>query len=288
MRVRKQTGGIKWHILYFVCFCFAVFTLEIYVSNFKHLIDKASLKYKGYNALSYININFTKFIGKSSKTSCLKGTTMLIAAYSHPKDVLARQAIRNTWANAQVRENFHVTIIFPIGLPLNETVHRQLVHEYRLYGDLVQGDFLDTYDNLTYKGIAVLKWASIFCKSVPFFLKVDLDVFVNTPILVPFLEKKYSTESHFMACQMLWRSLVLRPDRWCDKWCVSKEDYTQDMYPPYCHGSFYVISGDVIAPLLNASNHVPLWWVADVYLTGILPQSMSTIVKRIPFTQYLT
>ena len=40
----------------------------------------------------------------------------------------------------------------------------RLFREANLYGDLVIGDFLDTYVNLTYKLITTHRWASAFCK----------------------------------------------------------------------------------------------------------------------------
>lgn len=49
---------------------------------------------------------------------------------------------------------------------------RRLFAEADLYGDLVIGDYLDTYVNLTYKLIASHRWASAFCKGTDFSLTV--------------------------------------------------------------------------------------------------------------------
>lgn len=59
-------------------------------------------------------------------------------------------------------------------------VQRAVEFEAEQYGDIVQEDFLDTYRNLTYKGIAALKWIDQLCPHARWVLKTDDDIFVNT------------------------------------------------------------------------------------------------------------
>ena len=42
----------------------------------------------------------------------------------------------------------------------------QLVEEHRRHGDILQGSFVDTYRNLTYKNIMGKLWASSACTQV--------------------------------------------------------------------------------------------------------------------------
>ena len=44
--------------------------------------------------------------------------------------------------------------------------------EHKLYGDIVQGSFLESYKNLTLKAIMGLKWVSQYCSQAPFAIKV--------------------------------------------------------------------------------------------------------------------
>ena len=44
--------------------------------------------------------------------------------------------------------------------------------EHKLYGDIVQGSFIENYKNLTLKGIMGLKWVSQHCQEVAFTIKV--------------------------------------------------------------------------------------------------------------------
>jgi len=61
---------------------------------------------------------------------------------------------------------------------------------------------------------------------------------------------------------------VLRVD---PKWAVSKTDFADNVYPPYCSGIAFVLSLDVVLALSRVASRVPFFWVDDVYLTGILP-----------------
>ena len=49
----------------------------------------------------------------------------------------------------------------------------------------------------------------------------------------------------------------------------------------YCWGSFYIVSGDLIQPLSEATNTVPIWWISDVYLTGLIPKYLQMRQKKI-------
>ena len=56
---------------------------------------------------------------------------------------------------------------------------RRLEEESSKYGDLVQGDFLDTYRNLSYKAIMGSLWVAEFCGQAEFVVKIDDDCFLD-------------------------------------------------------------------------------------------------------------
>ncbi|NXR67146.1 B3G5B glucosaminyltransferase, partial [Rhadina sibilatrix] len=64
---------------------------------------------------------------------------------------------------------------------------RELLAESRQHGDILQGDFGDTYANLTLKTLLLLRWARACCGGAPFLLKADDDVFVNVPAVATYL-----------------------------------------------------------------------------------------------------
>ena len=56
---------------------------------------------------------------------------------------------------------------------------KKLNEESEKYGDIIQGDFLDTYHNLSYKGVMGHLWVSEFCEQAEFMIKTDDDWFVD-------------------------------------------------------------------------------------------------------------
>ena len=54
-----------------------------------------------------------------------------------------------------------------------------LLDENNKHGDIVQGDFLDTYHNLSYKAIMGSLWVSEFCNQAEFVVTTDDDMFID-------------------------------------------------------------------------------------------------------------
>ncbi|NWI16272.1 B3GT2 galactosyltransferase, partial [Crypturellus soui] len=63
-------------------------------------------------------------------------------------------------------------------------LQRLLREESARYGDLLQQDFLDTYNNLTLKTLMGLEWVAKYCPGAAYVLKADQDVFLNPAYLV--------------------------------------------------------------------------------------------------------
>jgi len=51
--------------------------------------------------------------------------------------------------------------------------------EFAQHADLVQGNFIDSYKNLTLKAVLGLRWMSQYCSQAPFAIKTDDDTFLN-------------------------------------------------------------------------------------------------------------
>ena len=69
--------------------------------------------------------------------------------------------------------------MFCTGSTLDENIQRSLEEESQEYGDLVQGDFLDNYYNLSYKAIMGNLCVAEFCNQAEFLVKTDDDMFVD-------------------------------------------------------------------------------------------------------------
>ena len=152
-----------------------------------------------------------------------------------------------------------------------------LEFEAAQYQDIVQEDFLDTYHNLTYKGVAGLKYLKQHCYKAKFVLKTDDDIFVNMFTLLKHLDAIQDTHSTGLLMCLRWVGMpVLRSG----KWKVERSDYNGTEYPNYCSGCAYTMSMDVAIALHDASYYVPFFWVDDVYITGLLPRALGLTHKR--------
>jgi beta-1,3-galactosyltransferase 1 len=93
-----------------------------------------------------------------------------------------RQAIRQSWASES--KILPATVIFLLGDPRNSTRQAELQNESDEFGDILQENFIDAYNNLTLKSMFMLKFVEGLIsmapeESVKFLLKVDDDCFVN-------------------------------------------------------------------------------------------------------------
>ena len=66
-------------------------------------------------------------------------------------------------------------------------LEQRIAEETALHGDLVREDFLDTYQNLTLKTLAGVKWAGQFCGQAEFVMKTDDDMYVNVGEVMEYL-----------------------------------------------------------------------------------------------------
>jgi beta-1,3-galactosyltransferase 1 len=182
-----------------------------------------------------------------------------------------RDVIRQTWANRQVSG---LRVVFMLGRPPTDTANADAVEsavddEWRRWGDVIQADFVDTYANLTRKSIAALRWVSMNARCAGHVLKSDDDTFVNTPLLVADL--RTTTHRKFVMGNAIAAARPVRePDQ---KWHTPESAYRRAIYPTYASGAAYVVSGDAVDAMLDASATTPFFWIEDVYITGMLART---------------
>uniref|UniRef100_A0A3B3DAN5 Hexosyltransferase n=1 Tax=Oryzias melastigma TaxID=30732 RepID=A0A3B3DAN5_ORYME len=178
-----------------------------------------------------------------------------------PQDSAARGAVRRTWGSAE-RD---VLTLFFSGLPgaqLQPSLQGALQEESRLHADIIQMDFLDSYQNLTIKTMMMMKWFSTFCPHAAFGMKVDADVFVNVFLLLERLQR--SPRRGFITGSVIYDGQPRRDPN--SKWFLSEERYRDHTFPPYVSGAGYVFSGDMAGRISWASRFVRMIPLEDVYV----------------------
>ena len=121
---------------------------------------------------------------------CESQTKFLLLVHSHVQHLEARAAIRQSWANERLQQSSRTKLVFLLGqLPaLDSKLERQVEQEFLAHRDLVSGNFVDSYRNLTYKHLMGFNWALQFCSQARFIVKSDDDAFVDLKRLIHMLQ----------------------------------------------------------------------------------------------------
>ena len=213
----------------------------------------------------------------NSRQVCQKESDILFLVLVHTatEHFRRRQCFRETWANVTLYQNYKMRIVFLLGLPKNESLKAQIDEESSQHGDIVQGDFIDDYHNLTHKGVMGLRWVTENCRQAKFIVKVDDDVFVNTVLLIGnLLGKNWNASRRIMGPVLnspwIWR--------W-GKWGVERDQFVNmTQYPfPYSRGFFVILTNDIIEELYEAAKATQFFWIDDIYLFGILPDKVGNV-----------
>ncbi|KAJ8982668.1 hypothetical protein NQ317_017658 [Molorchus minor] len=138
-----------------------------------------SLALTDYNELIDLNFSFTIINLVCNDSSPL----LLVLVHSSPNNFEKRRTIRETWG----KNSDSVKVLFMIGSVASSYLQRDLENENDMYNDFVQGSFLDTYRNITYKHVMIFKYVIYHCPQAKYILKTDDDVFVNIPSMENFL-----------------------------------------------------------------------------------------------------
>uniref|UniRef100_A0A2I3TJS5 Hexosyltransferase n=1 Tax=Pan troglodytes TaxID=9598 RepID=A0A2I3TJS5_PANTR len=181
-----------------------------------------------------------------------------------------REAIRQTWGRERQsagggRGAVHTLFLLGTASKQEERLHYQqlLAYEDRLYGDILQWDFLDTFFNLTLKEIHFLKWLDIYCPHVPFIFKGDDDVFVNPTNLLEFLADRQPQENLFVGDVLQHARPIRRKD---NKYYIPGALYSKASYPPYAGGGGFLMAGSLARRLHHACDTLELYPIDDVFL----------------------
>ena len=184
-----------------------------------------------YTQLIDIN-NFSFIINPQPCKEYPAGLLLMIIISSNPNNRENRMVIRNTWG----RNHDSIKVVFMVGEPENVTAAQLVKNESAKFGDIVQGNFVDVYRNMTYKHVMGLKWVAHHCPTAKYVLKTDDDILLNSREMSHFLARELSPwgAKDLITCQVLVNAKVQRSKK--SKWKVTTEEYGASHYPTYCAG----------------------------------------------------
>ncbi|KAL2103263.1 hypothetical protein ACEWY4_000131 [Coilia grayii] len=180
-----------------------------------------------------------------------------------------REAVRKTWGKEQVINGKRIKTLFLLGSPSTgkdaKNLQKLVEYEDRLYEDILQWDFMDTFFNLTLKEVNFLKWFHIHCSHVQFIFKGDDDVFVNTENLVELIGFRAAEDKvkNLFVGDTIAKAIPIRNRQ--SKYYIPKELFDKP-YPPYVGGGGFLMSAQLARRLFVVSEGLELYPIDDVFL----------------------
>lgn len=191
-----------------------------------------------------------------------------------------RMIIRETWAShaalGSYRTTFNVDIrvFFIMGSDeSNGPVMDNVRQEHIRHRDIIQGRFLDTYRNLTFKALFALKWATEYCSQADYVIRVSDDVFVNGYNLFDSLislKPRLDPSNKAILGYLCEEGGVLVHRRPGQKWYVTKDEYPWDTYPSFITAHGFIMTKSVVKYLYNRAISKRFFWLDDVFVTGLV------------------
>lgn len=197
-----------------------------------------------------------------------KQLKLVIIITSAIKNFKERTRIRNTWGHYAIRKD--VSIAFILGRPGNKQTKKaskKLKEEQFKYKDIIQGKFVDTYNNLTLKSLSIMEWVSNYCLKAKFVLKTDDDMFNNISTLLNFIENLKTVVAAFYG-YLADKSAPIRDKN--HKWYVSKYDFRNEQYPPYITGPAYLFPAMLATYVYRQGLTEICFKLEDVFITAIV------------------
>ena len=214
---------------------------------------------------------------------------LLVWVHSAPEHTRIRTVVRETWASLLPTYIGKVKVVFFLGAVNNELLQSRLYYENEVYRDIVQETYIDSYRNNTYKGMSALKWITRFCNDTDLVLKTDDDAMVDVHTLFVQLDRRlnYPLEplgDSTIICDVNRNVPAVRDGVY--KWSVTEEEYSRDVYPPFCPGLAFLLSPDLIPAMWELSLRTKFFWVDDIFLTGLLIEQMQTDIRWVQLGYY--
>ncbi|XP_060075202.1 beta-1,3-galactosyltransferase brn-like [Ylistrum balloti] len=200
---------------------------------------------------------------------------LLIIVKSAVGNAVIRDGVRSTWGNIN---DLGIRLVFVLGVNTSDPeLQRSVDREAELYRDIVQQDFIDIYQNNTYKTIMAFNWGVEQCPGAKVNYFVDDDYLVLLPNLLQYIRRMapHNVENLFMGLLVPHSRPFSDPK---SKWFVPLSEYQYDFWVPYLAGGAFLVSDKVMRKFVFAFPYVKFLRIDDSYLgivaykLGIKPQ----------------
>lgn len=222
-----------------------------------------------------LNLKNFKFILEPNLCSNRKDPPLgviIVTSYVGHDDV--RAAHRRGVSQSELQKLGLSRVFLLAQIPSSEKFITQnsVASEQRRFNDLLQGDFVEHYRNLTYKHVMGIRWAAKKCSHAKFIIKMDDDSVHDIYRVYKYL-KLHEAElkgQNFLGGYVFQHQKPIRLE--ADKHFVTAEEFPGDEYPKYLSGWLYLTNPQTVRLLLQATLKRNFFWIDDTYVTGMLAQ----------------
>jgi len=300
MRRRSLSGRLFQFLVVLAVVSLFIYLL-LYSSDFRKDMHGPNFEWlKTRNMSEFIRPNEKTLLIEPDRELCSSEDKLrlLVVIYSSPVHYERRKVIRRTWGRAFAAFP-GVRFFFLLGQS-PKGLEQDIIKEAQEHNDIVQEDFVDTFQNLTVKATFMFKWiTSNDCLTAKFLFKADDDTFVNpeqlwaslehsllhsatTKSLLPFFKKSLlssNSKEQLVTSSPLSESIdylvmgkVMKtvPDRdYTHKHYLPSKFYPLNIFPKHLSGSGYVVSMSIVPLLYECMLRTPFMNLEDVMITGL-------------------
>lgn len=170
---------------------------------------------------------------------------LFIGVLSATNHFAERMAIRKTWMRASAIKSSDIVVRFFVALNPRKELNAILKKEADYFGDIVIVPFIDRYELVVLKTIAICEYG-VQNVTAAYIMKCDDDNFVRIDAVLREIQRVPPGRSLYMGNL----NLLHRPLR-TGKWAVSYEEWPEDVYPPYANGPGYIITSDIAKYIIS-------------------------------------
>lgn len=190
-----------------------------------------------------------------------------------------RLAIRNTWGKEGVFKTIRTKTFFLLGDVGEKSEFVSFLQlEDKLYKDIIQENFRDTYDNNTIKTIMGFNWVTERCVTTRYVMFLDDDFLILPKNIEPLIHLSDANggEGIYVGHAMPFVPPIREHT---SKWYVSEKEYPHKYYPTYASAGAYIMSMDIVKKFQIAFKYTQLFKIDDVYL-GIVAKRLRISIQN--------
>lgn len=150
-----------------------------------------------------------------------------------------RMAVRKSWMQHRLIRSSLVVARFFVAMHGRKEVNIELKKEAEYFGDIVMVPYMDNYDLVVLKTIAICEYG-VHTAAAKYIMKCDDDTFVRVDAVINEARKVQAGRSLYVG-NMNYHHKPLRHG----KWAVTYEEWPEEDYPAYANGPGYILSSDI-------------------------------------------